>query len=211
MSFLSNLWERVQSWIATARLAWAVLKQAVRSRWDTDDLFRPKLVKVYAFCEDVDDKLQYRDVTREFEPQTWEEDVRQITGWDKMRIEVRYTQHKHKHRMIVRSGEVCSWPPKKLTMGGDRRKPFLALSAQLQSTSGRARRDVTVRVNKYIGCLSTSATLRVHDMFPFDDCEFESEVFDRLALIDHVLRIRYFSFKNNDAIFDRDDDCEIVD
>ena len=185
-------------------LAWVWCKarwRAQRQCGHDEGHHRAKIVKVYAFNE-TDDAYGYREITRYFVPETWEQDVRDATQWKFFRVEIRYILHKQKYRLVLRQGDVCAWPPKHdAGMVGPRR----ILTAALHANNG-ARRDVTGRMNKYFGPKANyhQQALNIHDCFPFDDCEYESEYFETLRLIDHTLECHTYSFANNDALNERE-------
>ena len=179
--------------------AWVWLKATWRSRLGAhDDYHRPKIVNVFAFSDDGE---SYRDITREFHAETWERDVKALTGWTHYRVEIRYTMHKRKFRMLLRPGDTCKWPPPhEHAMKG----PRGIFSATLSGKNG-ARRDVTKRLAKYCGPHGDfhQQIVHVHDCFPFDDCEYEAEVFETLRIIDHTLVPRNLSFVLNDLVHTR--------
>ena len=164
----------------------------------------PRVYKVYVFNEDDTDGDFYKAMPPYLlDLYDWEASVREHTGWENIRVEIRYravdarNQETQKYRMVLRPGERC------MLLGADRiRRHGGIMSARLQGPKGSTiDTDVTSRVLKYQGPLrdfhgAQGLHVTVHDMFPFDDHADNAARFSHLRLVNargHVVDLPYDS------------------
>lgn len=160
------------------------------------DSHQASAYKVYAFNEGVDAPGYFRELpARYLDHDNWERDVKQITGFDKVRLEIRYTFRNRKYRMVLRPGDTCRWPPCEEPGAPTCRLPRGVLSARLQGPLGSdVDCDVTSRVLKYQGPrgdfhTGLGLTVKMHDMFPFDEHDDNAARFSHLRIIDTTARV----------------------
>lgn len=134
--------------------------------------------KVYVFYEDKEGVMRDEDISRWFEPQHWEEDSKDMYGlYD--RLEIRYSHHGKKFRKVVRPTEQLHFPPQK-----NRVYPSGVLIAHLVPRDIQEPvLDVTNRVQKYYGVDHAFGSMKAHDLFPFDDNEYNAEKFEALRIM----------------------------
>lgn len=165
----------------------------------------PRAYRVYVFNESSDiNQGFYREISpRYFDSSTWEQDVRDMTGWSRFRVEVRYVLRQKKYRMILRPGETCAFPPYQEPAAPACRLPKGVLSARLQGPKGSdIDADVTSRVLKYQGPrgdfhAGLGLKTYVHDMFPFDDHQENSTRFSHLRVMDTMARVTDLPYEDN--------------
>lgn len=155
----------------------------------------PKAYRVYAFNEGGGEGFHKELSPRFFDPDAWERDAVEMTGWKKLRLEVRYVFRHKKYRMILRPGDACVFPPYQEPAAPACRLPKGVLSARLQGPRGSdIDCDVTSRVLKYQGPrgdFHAGLGLKVHlqDMFPFDDHVDNAARFTHLRVLDTMARV----------------------
>lgn len=167
----------------------------------------PRAYRVYAFNESETDQGFYREISpRYFDSSTWEQDVRDMTGWARFRVEVRYIFRQKKYRMILRPGDCAAFPPYQEPAAPACRLPKGVLSARLQGPKGSdIDSDVTSRVLKYQGPrgdfhAGLGLTVHVHDMFPFDDNQENCSRFSHLRVMDTMARLTDLPYEENPAM-----------
>lgn len=214
---------------AMAHIAWVVVRRAVRdvSDWVTlvfgwalgwppaqqhskrlavPPAVTPQPCRIYAFNEGEEEGFHKEIPVPFFVPDTWESDVKSLTGWDRPRVEVRYTMRHKKYRMVLRPGDACAWPPYAEPAAPVCRVPRGVLSARLQGPPGSAiDTDVTARVLKYQGPkgdfhAGLGLTVRLWDMFPFDDHGDNALRFTHLRIIDTGARVLDLPYDKNPAM-----------
>jgi hypothetical protein len=133
---------------------------------------------------------------RFFSPETWEEDALDATGWERLRVEVRYRQGDGKFRMVLRPGDRCVFPPPRRARGF----PLTVLAASLRGNDLDV--DVTHRVLKYAGATRDfhGTRVTVRDMFPFDDHDDNAQRFKHLRVIDSLARVHTHSYLSDDSV-----------
>lgn len=164
---------------------------------------QPAAYRIYVFNEGEGEGF-YREISpRVFEPATWEEDVRELTGWTAFRVEVRYTFRHKKYRMVLHPGDECVFPPYAEPTAPACRLPKGVLSARLQGPLGSSVDvDVTSRVMKYQGPrgdfhAGLGLHVRVQDMFPFDDHSDNEVRFSHLRAMDTSARLIDMPYADN--------------
>lgn len=209
---------RVRRWIALACWAWRLALLGARA-WlrrltgATSDPRReshgPTAYRIYAFNNNdaADSGGFYRELQLHlFEPSTWEEDVRHLTGWSDFRVEVRYTFRHKKYRMVLHPGDRCEFPPYAEPAAPACRLPKGMLSARLQGPAGcDVDCDVTTRVMKYQGPrgdfhAGLGLRVRVHEMFPFDDHSDNALRFSHLRIMDTMARLHDLPYASNPEV-----------
>lgn len=190
---------------AASFLAFLVLKSWVRpllvaargAARDPAEQHGPAAYRVYVFNEAcTGDTGFHRELSPAlFDPGTWEQDAKSLTGWTSVRVEVRYVFRHKKYRMVLRAGDACVFPPYRDTTAPACRLPKGVLSARLQGPRGSETDcDVTARVLKYQGPrgdFHAGLGLRVmlRDMFPFDDHADNAVRFSHLRVLDTMARV----------------------
>lgn len=197
---VSSLADIAARWIEMARFAWAWAWA-----WAQVRLFAAKkrqndwaVYKVYAFEENgaVSNNHKYHELPpRFFCPESWEQDAKDATGWDAVRLEVRYSYQGSKYRMVLRPGDACAFPPPLPTAF----RPSVIAAALL---GGTVNVDVTRRVIKYQGASKDfhGTRVTVRDMFPFDDHDDNSERFTHMRLIDSNARMRLIRYASDESV-----------
>lgn len=160
--------------------------------------------RVYVFNESGDDTGFFREFpVSYFDPITWESDIGVWTGWRRFRVEVRYTYRSRKYRMVLRAGNPCPFPPYEEPEVPSFHLPSGVIAAKLQGPNGSGvETDVTRRVHKYRGPRGDfheglGLTVRLQDMFPFDDHDDNAARFSHLRVIDHWGRYRDLPYASN--------------
>lgn len=199
---LALLW--VRSWVRTA-VAWLGLGGAEST------VHGPRAYRVYIFNESTDEDDERRRFYQELAPRyfdadSWEPDARDLTGWARFRVEVRYVFRNKKYRMVLRPGDKCVFPPYQDASAPACRLPRGVLSARLQGALGSdIDCDVTERVMKYQGPrgdfhAGLGLTVRLQDMFPFDDHADNAQRFTHLRLMDTTARLTDLPYRTNPAM-----------
>ncbi len=169
----------------------------------------PRVYRVYLFNEgpDTDAAGYHRELSpRYLDPDTWERDVRELTGWAAFRVEIRYEFRHKKYRMVLRPGDAMALPPYADASAPSCRLPKGVLSARLQGPLGSGIDcDVTSRVMKYQGPRGDfhsglGLEVRMHDMFPFDDVSDNCARFTHLRIMDVTGRLLDLPFGSNPAL-----------
>jgi hypothetical protein len=182
----------------------------------------PTITAVYAFCEDtppsIDDDPDWTDVLKvpvdQFSFETFEDATWKPAEWTSYRVEVRYVYMNKKYRIVLRRGERAVLPPCRAEegkcgagAGGGRAKirlPRGVLSARLASRDEDPTDDIDItgRVKKYAGPWGNfhATSLRVRDMFPFDDHESNADRFAGVRIVDAWGRTKLFSYVDNDVV-----------
>ena len=197
-------WARVA---AFANLCWIAARGHASTcirRW-TNGPHSPKnhhrVYRVYAFNEGKGPGFHREISLRMFRADTWEDDVRELTGWESPRLEVRYVLRNKKYRMVLRPGDACRVP-----LDEPAHRVARLLSARLHGPRGAdIECDVTDRVLKYQGPrgdfhASSGLRVRVHDMFPFDDHADNVARFSHVRLVDSVGNVKDLDYALNPAV-----------
>lgn len=127
---------------------------------------------------------------------------------DPTRLEVRYVVRGKKYRMVVRPGDAGVRFPPYASARADCRLPRGVLDARLRGALGpEGGKDcnVTARVQKYQGphgdfYRGLGLSVRVRDMFPFDDHEDNAARFAGVEILDGLARHATFDYGRNDPI-----------
>ena len=201
--WFAAVWEWARMAYAGAS-AWLRVRLCTAKRRDDWAVYR-----VYAFEEpdnrddNVDDEgghvadgHKFHELpARFFDPDTWEDDAKDATGWDRLRVEVRYRVGGNKFRMVLRPGDECVFPPPPRARGF----PLAVLAASLH---GGVDVDVTRRVLKYQGATrdfhGTHVTVR--DMFPFDDHDDNAHRYSALQIVDTLARVRSIPYLSDEGV-----------
>lgn len=163
----------------------------------------PTAYRVYLFNQGTGVGFHREVAPRYFDPQTWEQDAADLTGWTDFRAEIRYILRNKKYRMVLHRGDACAFPPYQEPQAPACRLPKGVLSARLQGSLGSdIDWDVTSRVMKYQGPkgdFHAGLGLRVtlHEMFPFDDHADNSSRFTHLRMMDTMGRLHDVSYTSN--------------
>lgn len=200
-------------------LAWACVKGCVKGlikRYVWSPAHKPatrdpKMYLVYVFNEGHGPGFHvpgfYKEISLQlFDPETWETDVREMTGWFRFRVEVRYTYRHKKYRLVLRPGDRCPFPMYAEPTAPPCRLPKGVLSARLQGAVGSSIDcDVTHRILKYQGPLGDfhaglGLTVKVQDMFPFDDQADNSARFTHLRIMDTSGRLHDIPYDTNPCV-----------
>lgn len=193
---------------SVAHLLGVLLRSWLKTNSCTDSR-SPRACKAYVFNEDNNGKGFYREVSPHLlDPVTWESDVKEFTGWDKFRMELRYNYRNRKYRMVLRPGDKCVFPPYQDQSAPTCRLPKGVMSARLQGPVGSdIDHDVTNRVLKYQGPrgdFHAGLGLRVKllDMFPFDDNADNSARFSHMRVMDTMGNVHDLPYSSNpDMVF----------
>lgn len=166
----------------------------------------PTAYRIYVFNESGEDGF-YREVSPAyFDPDNWEQDAKDLTGWPKVRAEVRYTFRKKKYRMVLHEGDQCVFPPYAEPTAPACRLPKGVLSARLQGPLGSGIDcDVTARVMKYQGPrgdfhAGLGLHVRMHELLPFDDHADNCVRFSHLRIMDTLARLHDLPYEPNPKI-----------
>ena len=140
---------------------------------------------------------------KDWNPETWEADAREHTGWDAVKQEVRYTVRSRKYRMVLRPGDAVKFPPYD-TPRPACRFPKGVLCARLVGDED-IECDVTGHVQKYQGPHSDfhaglGLRVTVHDMFPFEDHDYVAERFHTLRVTDALARVTDYRYADNPVV-----------
>jgi len=166
----------------------------------------PRAYRVYVFNEGPGEGFHRELPTRYFDPATWESDAAELTGWKRFRMEVRYMFRHKKYRMVLRHGDVCTFPPYQDSAAPACRLPKGVLSARLQGPRGSdIDCDVTTRVLKYQGPrgdfhAGLGLKVRLQDMFPFDDQADNAARFTHLRVLDTMARVLDMPYGDNPEV-----------
>jgi hypothetical protein len=177
-------------------------------RYMTKDPSPPtwKITDAFVTREHHDD---FMDARSWFVPDTrWDQDVCDMVpdDWDDWKVELRCRYGEHKYRIVLRHGDTLEWPPPEPESHVHMvRAPCGLLSATLLANPGSKDVDVTARVQKYAGLKNKyhGTTVKVQDMFPFDDHEENSKRYKGLRIIDigrSGLHIKTFSYEMNENL-----------
>lgn len=109
------------------------------------------------------------------------ENVRKKISWTEYRVEIRYAFRGNKYRVVYRHDDEESFPPPrdmKLVVA-----PKITMACLIRRCDGK-HIDVSERVRKYAGPDRDfhSKSVRVQDMFPFDDHDDNAERFEALGV-----------------------------
>lgn len=155
----------------------------------------------------------FKDITHDFDPATWEEDIEQITGWPVEKVEVRYVftsafSKTSKYRMVLRPGDSCPFPPPSDPGLHSARRGIGIVSAFLEPDPVIADAksvNVTNRLRKYAGPdkdfhAHWGLKVRCADILPVDDWDFVTQRFKKLSVIDMHFRGHVFDLEENSQI-----------
>jgi hypothetical protein len=209
-SAASAMWTRLACGI---HLAWIVAKSWWRRllglQASSRDHHAPAIYRIYAFNESQHPGCPgfYRELSPAyFDPATWERDAKDLTGWPRLRVEVRYMFRHRKYRMVLHDGDACQFPPYGDPATPACRLPKGVLYARLQGPLGSdVDWDVTSRVMKYQGPrgdfhASLGLHVTMHDMFPFDDHADNAERFSHLRIMDTAATLHDLPYDENPRI-----------
>lgn len=195
-------WTRLAvAWLNAWLGAWLRVRLRVRPVVNAHDPHTPKPYRIYAFNEGVGEGFHREISVNSLDPETWERDVADATGWHAFRLEIRYEFRHKKYRMVLRRGDACELPP--YADVPVCRLPKGVLSARLQGPKGSdINADVTARVLKYQGPkgdfhAGLGLAPRLRDMFPFDDHVDNALRFSHLRVIDTTARIVDIPYASN--------------
>lgn len=196
-----RMWYRLVAWVSrVVGLSAAVAPTPVPMRHG------PEAYRIYAFNEGGDAGFHREIPVRYFSAESWERDVHELTGWDAVRVEVRYALRHKKYRMVLRPGDACTFPPYPEPSAPACRLPRGVLSARLQGAPGSGiDTDVTARVLKYQGPkgdfhAGLGLRVRLHDMLPFDDHADNALRFTHLRIVDTHGRVADLSYADNPEV-----------
>ncbi len=193
-----RVWYRLVSWVSSA-----VGLSTATSTTTTIQHHGPEAYRIYAFNEGGDPGFHREIPVRYFCPETWERDIQDLTGWDAIRVEIRYILRHKKYRLVLRPGDTCTFPPYPEPAAPALRLPRGVLSARLQGAPGSGiDTDITPRVLKYQGPkgdfhAGLGLKVRLFDMLPFDDHADNALRFTHLRLVDTNARITDFPYGGN--------------
>lgn len=130
------------------------------------------------------------------------DNIRRKLGWNKYKIEIRYTFHGHKYRAVYRHDDECGFPlPRgmKLVIA-----PKIKSACLIRRADGK-QFDVTERVRKYMGPdrdfhSKSGLYVRVQDMFPFDDHDDNAERFEAVGVWLSTGKYLEFGYAENDIM-----------
>lgn len=173
----------------TVRLLWELAKVLVwpsnTPEWSVQQLL--------LFDEDTHDLLDASDIHID----TYLEDIAHlypdVPNW---KLEVRYRHYSSKFRRVLRPQDP-HWtfpPPRTKGPGGILLATILPVGL-----------DVSARVRKYHGPDHTfGGSLKAHDIFPFDDNDFNAERFETLQILWLGRGFKAYDFKKNDALHEEE-------
>ena len=198
----ASAWLRVRLCTAQRRNDWAVYRvYAFEDFENTDssadgDSAPPAHEEHNTSDEHISNEHKFHELpARFFNPETWEDDARDATGWDRLRLEVRYRVGTQKFRMVLRPGDVCVFPPPPRARGF----PLTVLAASLH---GSIDVDVTHRVLKYAGFNRDfhGTRVTVRDMFPFDDHDDNAQRYTHMRVIDTLARTHTIPYASEETV-----------
>jgi hypothetical protein len=206
MSWLRSAWGRV---VCALHLAWIVLRSWYRralSSAQAPAAHAPRAYRVYVFNEGEEPGYHREVSPAYFDPATWERDAVDLTGWPRLRVEVRYVFRHKKYRMVLHQGDTCAFPPYQGAGAPACRLPKGVLSARLQGPLGSdIDCDVTSRVVKYQGPCGDfhgglGLRVHVHELFPFDDHADNAARFSHLRVMDTAARLHDIPYAPNPRV-----------
>jgi len=151
--------------------------------WHRRPPTKPRVVKTYAF--NAGDSVHgFHEFVR-FDPETWtgagwEAAVRQETGFEQCRVEIRLVEGARKRRVVLYPGDLCD-----PTFPQPPRRVIVAARLIARQNTDASTMDITKRVQKYIG----NPLKSIHDMFPFDDHADNVQRFTHVRIIDLLLTL----------------------
>lgn len=178
MNTLRLLWELAKVFLWRSNVPEWSVQQLLLFDEDTHDLLDASQVRVDFYKDDI--AHLYPDVP----------------NW---KLEVRYRHYSTKYRCVLRPGDPCTWtfPPQR------RQGPGGILLATILPVG----LDVSARVRKYHGPDHTfSHGLRAHDIFPFDDNDFNAERFETLQILWLGRGFKAYDFKKNDRLHQEEEE-----
>ena len=168
------------------------LKAAPSSRGRMDTVLRGWFAKPQGVCVSRAYAFNLSSTTSgwheplRFDPATWagagwEAEVARQAGFDDARVELRLVDCGRKRRVLLYPGDLLDPafppPPRKVVIN--------ARLLPRPGVPGVRGMDVTKRVQKYVG----NDLRTVHDMFPFDDHEDNTERFSHVRVIDLAMTV----------------------
>lgn len=179
-------------------LAWIGAKAWFRANiWGVESK-GAQAYKTYAFNE-TDEGL-FHSV---FSPKRHKlDDVRDVLGWKKYRLDVRYTFRGQKYRVLYRQDDDAKFPlPRAMGMVI---APKLINAVLVRKNDGEEV-DVTTRVRKYMGpdrdfYKKHGLYVYVQDMFPFDDHKDNSDRFECVRMYMSTGQCLEFKYESNDTM-----------
>ena len=183
------------------QMSWIAAKSWAHARWGTVPSRNVRAYKIYGFnC--TDDLDGFHDVySTKLYPDVAL--VRDAIRWDAYDIEIRYTFRGHKYRVIFRDDDDLTFPlPREM---GLVLAPKLVTAYLVRRDDETFHHDVTERVRKYMGPdrdfhAKHGAYVHVHDMFPFDDNDDNSERFSSLRMVLSTGKILEFDYASNPVV-----------
>lgn len=200
--------ENIARFVHTCAL---VFRHKVRKWWPSAPPPDWVIVNAFAFSEDVPPPhKEFADITREFREGVHREALDDL-GWTRWKIEVRYKCRDKKFRAVTRHDEEdISFPPcpiESVQKRGRLHSPEgMLVSAVLYDAVGGRPLDLTGRLRKYEGVLQDFGKKRLlcHDLFPFDDFEFNALEYGKLMVFriscTRGIDVKTFDFAKNEAI-----------
>jgi hypothetical protein len=196
-------WVRVRTAGSGDRHAWTVYRVYVFDEDPGNDANKDPKDAAGTDANDAAKGLAFHEIPpRFFDPVEWESNARDATGWEHVKVEVRYRHRGVKYRMVLRPGDECVFPPEPAP--GMRMLPCVLSASLRMRTSGDDYMDVDVtrRVLKYQGATRDfhGSTVTVRDLFPFDDHDTNMERFVHLRVVDSLMRVRVISYSSDASV-----------
>lgn len=111
-----------------------------------------------------------------------------VPNW---KLEVRYRYYTSKYRKVLRPQDpTWTFPPVKAT----------GPSSVLLATVYPVGLDISARVRKYHGADHDLGSATVHDLFPFDDNDWNSERFESVRVFSLFHGVKVYDFKKNERL-----------
>lgn len=182
---LVMLWARWRAWRRARHPRWQVCKVMV---------FNGDPTEQHGYLKDITGYF-LRTPVAVWYGTGWEQCVHDLTGWDTFRLEIRYTFHGRKYRMVFKNGWAFMWPPYLHPKWG----PTVIHAALVPREHDGVPQDVTRRMVKYAGPMkdfhATVATVpSAADMFPFEDPAMLRETYTCVSVRDITMRNKKFYF-----------------
>lgn len=199
---MSSAFETLAATVRAA--AHSVVLRALELAWKAGRKQTRRVEKIMAINQD---HVAGETLVEFFRPETTLTDVCACVPWDRYKIEVRYVANGRKYRAVYRrqdaEGKTHAVPQPR--MGRPKRRLVEAKLLPRTETEADSHVDVTRRVLKYMGPqgdFHAAAGLRVtlHDVFPFDDHEHESERYKALELVFSDGTTQTFDYASNPVL-----------
>ena len=165
------------------KLVWALCKVLLAPKiptWTVQQLL--------LFDEDTGDLLDASEVCVDHYREDIEELYPDVPRW---KLEVRYRYYTSKYRKVLRPCDaVWAFPPVKAS----------GPSNVLLATVYPVGLDISARVRKYHGADHDFGTTTVHDLFPFDDNDWNAHRFESVRIFSLFHGIKVYDFKKNERL-----------